>query len=71
MRLLGVHEPVLPELLPVSRDAMGASYPEVATILGSAAAQKNLPGPYVVDAIPLPNKAYDEAQQSDPPKTIR
>jgi alanyl-tRNA synthetase len=29
MRLLGVHEPVLPELLPVSRDAMGSSYPEV------------------------------------------
>ena len=29
MRLLGVHDPVLPELLPVSRDVMGASYPEV------------------------------------------
>jgi alanyl-tRNA synthetase len=29
MRLLGVHEPVLPELLPVSRDAMGTAYPEV------------------------------------------
>jgi len=29
MRLLGVHEPVLPELLPVGRDAMGGSYPEV------------------------------------------
>ncbi|WP_375431794.1 alanine--tRNA ligase [uncultured Friedmanniella sp.] len=29
MRLLGVHEPVLPELLPVSRDAMGEAYPEV------------------------------------------
>ncbi|SDS70026.1 alanyl-tRNA synthetase [Friedmanniella luteola] len=29
MRLLGVHEPVLPELLPVSRDAMGSAYPEV------------------------------------------
>ncbi len=29
MRLLGVHDPVLPELLPVSRDAMGAAYPEV------------------------------------------
>ena len=31
MRLLGVHEPVLPELLPVSRDLMAPSYPEVAT----------------------------------------
>ncbi len=30
MRLLGVDEPVLPELLPVSRDAMSPSYPNVA-----------------------------------------
>jgi alanyl-tRNA synthetase len=29
MRLLGVDEPALPHLLPVSRDAMGASYPDV------------------------------------------
>jgi len=29
MRLLGVHDPVLPELLPVSRDLMRASYPEI------------------------------------------
>ena len=29
MRLLGVHEPVLPELLPISRDLMKESYPEV------------------------------------------
>ena len=29
MRLLGVTDPVLPELLPVSRDAMKATYPEV------------------------------------------
>ena len=29
MRLLGVHDPVLPELLPVSRDKMSASYPEI------------------------------------------
>ena len=27
MRLLGVNDPVLPELLPVSRDRMAASYP--------------------------------------------
>ncbi len=31
MRLLGVDDPVLPELLPVSRDAMATIYPEVAT----------------------------------------
>ncbi|GIG29140.1 alanine--tRNA ligase [Cellulomonas marina] len=31
MRLLGVDEAVLPSLLPVSRDAMSPSYPEVAT----------------------------------------
>jgi alanyl-tRNA synthetase len=30
MRLLGVTEPVLPELLPASRDLMAESYPEVA-----------------------------------------
>jgi alanyl-tRNA synthetase len=30
MRLLGVHDPVLPELLPISRDLMAESYPEVA-----------------------------------------
>lgn len=29
MRLLGVHDPVLSELLPVSRAQMGASYPEI------------------------------------------
>lgn len=31
MRLLGVNDPVLPELLPVSRDVMRASYPEIDT----------------------------------------
>ncbi len=31
MRLLGVHEPVLPHLLPVSRDCMAPSYPELAS----------------------------------------
>ena len=30
MRLLGVEDPVLPELLPISRDAMAPSYPELA-----------------------------------------
>ena len=31
MKLLGVDEATLPELLPVSRDAMSASYPELQT----------------------------------------
>ncbi len=31
MRLLGVSEPVLPELLPISRDLMTESYPEIAS----------------------------------------
>jgi alanyl-tRNA synthetase len=31
MRLLGVQEPVMPHLLPASRDAMAPSYPELAT----------------------------------------
>ena len=39
-----------------------ASYPDVVAVLAAAATQKNLPGPFVVDAIPQPNKAYDEAQ---------
>jgi hypothetical protein len=41
---------------------LGASYPDVVTVIDSAYKQKNLPGPFVVDALPLPNKAYDEAQ---------
>ena len=44
MKLLGVDEPTLPELLPVSRDAMSASYPELATdfarISGTAYAEE-------------------------------
>ena len=43
---------------------IGASYPEVATLLGAASVQKNLPGPFVVDAIPAPNKAYEVAQMA-------
>ena len=39
-----------------------ASYPDIVAILMNASNQKNLPGPMVVDAVPLPNKAYDEAQ---------
>jgi hypothetical protein len=41
---------------------VGATYPEIVAILDGAARQKNLPGPLVVDAIPLPDRAYVEAQ---------
>ena len=41
---------------------VGATYPEVVLSLSAASAQKNLPGPLVVDAIPVANKAYGEAQ---------
>jgi alanyl-tRNA synthetase len=34
MRLLGVEEPVLPHLLPISRDCMSPSYPELASDFG-------------------------------------
>ncbi len=41
---------------------LGSSYPEIVAVLAAASSQKNLPGPFVVDAVPLPSKAYDEAQ---------
>ncbi len=41
---------------------LGATYPELVQILTGAFNQKNLPGPLVVDAFPVPNKAYTEAQ---------
>ena len=41
---------------------IGASYPDVVRVLAAANTQKNLPGPFVVDAVPPANKAYDEAQ---------
>ncbi len=44
---------------------IGASYPEVVAVIASASSQKNLPGPFVIDAIPASNKAYDEAQLAD------
>jgi flagellar basal body P-ring protein FlgI len=40
----------------------GANYPEVVAILSGASAQKNLPGPLMVDALPMPSKAYTEIQ---------
>ena len=44
--------------------SVGATYPDVVNLLAAASNQKNLPGPFVVDAIPLPMPAYDEAQLS-------
>ena len=44
MRLLGVEDPVLPELLPVSRDLMSASFPDVLAqwdrVIGAATAEE-------------------------------
>lgn len=44
MRLLGVEDPVLPELLPVSRDLMSDSFPDVLTqwdrVIGAATAEE-------------------------------
>lgn len=45
MRLLGVADPVLPELLPVSRDLMADSFPDVLTqwdrVIGAATAEED------------------------------
>jgi hypothetical protein len=41
---------------------VGATYPDIVGILTAASDQKNLPGPLVVDAIPVPNKTYTEIQ---------
>ena len=41
---------------------LGASYPEVVSILAKSSAQKNLPGPLFFDALPAANRAYDLAQ---------
>lgn len=41
---------------------LGASYPEIVTILQDASRQKNLAGPLVVDAVPPSSPLYNEAQ---------
>jgi flagellar basal body P-ring protein FlgI len=41
---------------------MGASYPQILSILGAAAKQGNLPGPLVVDAVPVQLPSYSAAQ---------
>jgi flagellar basal body P-ring protein FlgI len=40
---------------------LGASYPEIVTILESASRQQNLPGKLVVDAVPVTSTRYLEA----------
>lgn len=40
---------------------LGAKYPDVVSILQAAYKQKNLPGPLVVDAVPVANPLYDAA----------
>ena len=40
---------------------LGASYPEIVTILETASRQQNLPGKLVVDAVPITSPRYLEA----------
>jgi flagellar basal body P-ring protein FlgI len=40
---------------------LGATYPEIVSILIAADRQKNLPGPLVVDAVPVADPEYDNA----------
>src|SRR5262249_24565259 len=51
-------------LVDVVREAanLRATYPNILRILQDAQKRKNLPGPLVVDAVPEPAPAYDEAQ---------
>lgn len=42
--------------------ALKAAYPEILALLEAAAKQRNLPGPLVVDAMPVAVPAYDQAQ---------
>lgn len=41
---------------------LDATYPEIVALLSQAQKQANLPGPLVVDATPLPDPKYTEAQ---------
>lgn len=47
-------------LLQVSN--LGATYPEILNVLQAADRQKNLEGPLVIDALPDPQRLYEEAQ---------
>jgi flagellar basal body P-ring protein FlgI len=50
---------------------LGATYPEVVALIESAHAQKNLPGPLVVDALPLPTARYEESQLAGVETTVK
>jgi flagellar basal body P-ring protein FlgI len=52
--------PVLGEVIRETAQ-LGATYPEIVTLLGAAERQKNLPGALVVDAMPTVSPKYDEA----------
>lgn len=41
---------------------LGASYPEIVSLLQAAERQRNLEGPLIVDALPAPSDTYDRAQ---------
>jgi flagellar basal body P-ring protein FlgI len=53
-----------PDLGTVIQEAanLGASYPDIVGILKAAERQRNLSGPLVIDAVPLPGVDYDQAQ---------
>ncbi len=53
------------ELVEVVRKTanLGATYPEIVTILEAAFRQRNLPGQLVVDAVPIARREYIEAVQ--------
>jgi hypothetical protein len=53
-----------PEVVEVVQKAatLGASYPQICSLLKSAEAQKNLEGPLYVDALPAASPGYEKAQ---------
>jgi len=71
MKLLGVEDATLPELLPVSRDAMSASYPELATdfdrIAGVAYAEEEAFRRTLTSGTALFDTAVAQAKQAGTP----
>ncbi|MCZ2820058.1 alanine--tRNA ligase [Modestobacter sp. VKM Ac-2977] len=71
MKLLGVDEATLPELLPVSRDAMSPSYPELATdfarISGIAYAEEEAFRRTLTAGTALFDTAVGQAKKAGPP----
>ncbi|MCZ2856945.1 alanine--tRNA ligase [Blastococcus sp. VKM Ac-2987] len=72
MKLLGVDDATLPELLPVSRDAMSASYPELGTdfarISGVAYAEEEAFRRTLTSGTALFDTAVRQAKQAGTPK---